>query len=343
MNEQILNQTDPMTSARYSQESLLEDSLVSAVGPFWQTRQEGYIQGQDQTNIFWVSMTNPEHTKAIVVVNGRIESAWKYQELFFELYQQGYDVYSFDHRGQGLSDRLHPDPHLGHVVNFEDYVLDMARVVAHFDLSHYQSRHLFAHSMGGAIATRYLQTQTHAFDALVLSAPMFGISMSWFLKPIAYKLAKLCSHFSKIPNYAPGQTRYEKKPFQNNNLTQSLQRYRLFRRLYEKMPELQLGGPSNHWVSEALKATHLCIQDAQKLTIPLLLMQAGDDTIVDNQAQNQFIRQFKPDAKVRLTTLAGSRHEILFETDDIRDKALDLMFEFLNQNANTCSSEKEES
>lgn len=330
-------------STKYSQESQLEQSLLNAVGPFWQSRDEGYIQGQNDKNIFWVSMTNPEHTKAIVVVNGRIESVWKYQELFFELYQQGYDVYSFDHRGQGLSDRMHTDPHLGHVEDFENYILDMNEVIQSFPLEKYQHRYLLAHSMGGAITTRYLETQEHSFDAVALSAPMHGISMSWYLKPIAYNLAQVCIKVNKKPHYAPGQTCYQTQKFEENNLTQSLKRYQIFRVLYEKMPELQLGGPSSHWVSEAIKASNDCIEDAHKINIPVLLLQAGDDSIVDNKAQVQFMQAFnQAEPPGELIKMEHSQHEILFEKDEIRDKALDIVFDFFQQQSKSSASKNEE-
>lgn len=55
---------------------------------------------------------------------------------------------------------------------------DLKALVEHFDLGHYQERFLLAHSMGGAIATRYIQTTpAHPFSALALSAPMFGVNM----------------------------------------------------------------------------------------------------------------------------------------------------------------------
>ncbi|MCV5871060.1 alpha/beta fold hydrolase, partial [Escherichia coli] len=76
------------------------------IAALWQTRQEGFVKGTEKKKIYWCKLTNPEHKKAVLIVNGRIESSWKYQELFYDLYRQGYDVYSFDHRGQGLSDRL---------------------------------------------------------------------------------------------------------------------------------------------------------------------------------------------------------------------------------------------
>lgn len=329
--------------SNYSQEVSLENTLLSAVGPFWQSRNEGFIQGVDQKRIFWVSMTNPKHTKALFVVNGRIESAWKYQELFFEFYKQGYDIYSFDHRGQGLSQRLHSDPHLGHVERFEDYIQDMQSVLAHFDLSAYQQRFLLAHSMGGAISARCLETNPKIqsqFDAVIFSAPMFGISMSWYLRPIAYKVARIASKLSKIPTYAPGQSSYNERPFTDNHLTQSQPRYQAFRDLYQQMPELQLGGPSSHWVGEAIKAAKLCVDEAPQLTIPTLLLQALDDSIVDNKAQIAFMDNLGAEQS-KFIPLESSRHEILFESDTIRDIALDHIFDFLDKQNNQALTQQD--
>ncbi|MCW1889529.1 alpha/beta hydrolase [Vibrio chagasii] len=45
--------------------------------------------------------------------NGRIECCQKYQEIFYDFYQQGYIVYSFDHQGQGQSERMVADSEAG--------------------------------------------------------------------------------------------------------------------------------------------------------------------------------------------------------------------------------------
>ncbi|WP_438876507.1 alpha/beta fold hydrolase, partial [Bacillus cereus group sp. Bce039] len=85
-----------------------------------------------------------QHNKVIIIVNGRIESACKYQELFYDLFHQGYDIYSFDHRGQGLSERLIADPQMGYVEQFDDYVRDMDELITRFPLQNYTQRYLLA-------------------------------------------------------------------------------------------------------------------------------------------------------------------------------------------------------
>ncbi len=85
----------------FSQESQFCDTMAGPAAELWQHRLEGMFQGVDQLNVGWVSLTGFNHDKAIIVVNGRIESYWKYQELFYDLVQQGYDVFALDHRGRG--------------------------------------------------------------------------------------------------------------------------------------------------------------------------------------------------------------------------------------------------
>ncbi len=47
-------------------------------------------------------------------------------EVAYDLFHCGFDVMIIDHRGQGRSGRLLSDTHRGHVVNFSDYVDDLA-------------------------------------------------------------------------------------------------------------------------------------------------------------------------------------------------------------------------
>lgn len=66
------------------------------------------------------------------------------------------DVMIIDHRGQGRSGRLLSDTHRGHVVNFSDYVDDLAALWQQQVVpGHWRKRFILAHSMGGAIATLF--------------------------------------------------------------------------------------------------------------------------------------------------------------------------------------------
>ncbi|ELN6934287.1 alpha/beta fold hydrolase [Vibrio navarrensis] len=315
----------------YTQENLFEQAIAGPIAALWQQRQEGYFKSSDKTKLYWCKLTDPKHSKAVMLVNGRIESSWKYQELLFDFYRQGYDVYSYDHRGQGLSDRLVQDSDIGHVYEFDDYVRDLASVVQHFALEGYQQRHLVSHSMGGAIATRYLQTYPHhPFDKLVLSAPMFGINLPWYLSPVAIAVSQILTAVYPTPTYAPGHQPYYAKPFEDNPLSQSKARYHWFRQLYTDKPELQVGGPSTRWVWQGLMATKQCLQMTRQLKIPVLLLQAGNDRIVSNQAQNQFYKKLcKTNKNSQMITIDGAQHELLFEQDQYRNQALDALFRFL--------------
>ncbi|ELV8624586.1 alpha/beta fold hydrolase [Vibrio cidicii] len=315
----------------YTQENLFEQAIAGPIAALWQQRQEGYFKSSDKTKLYWCKLTDPKHSKAVLLVNGRIESSWKYQELLFDFYRQGYDVYSYDHRGQGLSDRLVQDSDIGHVYEFDDYVRDLASVVQHFALEGYQQCHLISHSMGGAIATRYLQTNPHhPFDKLVLSAPMFGINLPWYLSPVAIAVSQILTAVYPTPTYAPGHQPYYAKPFEDNPLSQSKARYHWFRQLYTDKPELQVGGPSTRWVWQGLMATKQCLQMTRQLKIPVLLLQAGNDRIVSNQAQNQFYKKLcKTNKNSQMITIDGAQHELLFEQDQYRNQALDALFRFL--------------
>lgn len=337
----ILQANSPnMTTSQHSthpfiQEEQFSEAMQGEVLACWQQREEGEFCGQGNATIKWMRIVNSRHQRAIVVVNGRVESYWKYQELFYELYQQGYDVYALDHRGQGISDRLTENSQLGHVDHFDDYFADLNTFVSTVvDTSAYQHCFMLAHSMGGTIATRYLQEYNHPFSALALSAPMYGIHVSRWLRPIVYPLAQILDLISPKPTYAPGQVGYYAKPFTNNPLCQSQTRYRWFRDLYEQKPEMKLGGPSSRWIWQGMKAARACRTSTDKLTIPTLLMQASADNIIDNSAHDQFCHAMtQSDQQCKKIVINGARHELLFEQDKYRNQSLNAVFAFFNQHS----------
>mgnify|MGYP006170229015 CR=1 FL=1 len=96
---------------------------------------------------------------------GRIEAGQKYQEFCFDLYQAGFTVHLIDHRGQGASDRVSADRHLGDVADFQHYVQDVGLFMAKFSSQMPGPKLLMAHSMGGAIASAYLAKAPKQFVA----------------------------------------------------------------------------------------------------------------------------------------------------------------------------------
>lgn len=318
---------------RYTQESHFEQAINNEVAALWHTRDEGFIKTSDKRQLFWVSLTSKKHSKAIVVVNGRIECTYKYQELFFDLFQQGYNIYAYDHRGQGLSDRLVANHDIGYVDEFDDYVDDLALMVKHFDLDHYKKRYLLGHSMGGNIITRYVQTHhEQPFDAMAATAPMFGMNLKWYLKPIAMILSQLLTALHSQPNYAPGQVPYYAKPFDGNLLSQSPIRYQWFRQLYDTQPQLQVGGASTRWVWQSIMACKQCLLLTRQIKLPFLLLQAGDDRVVSNAAQIRFIKKLaKTNSHCAMKIVHHARHELLFERDEYRNQTLQTTLDFFAQ------------
>ena len=96
---------------------------------FWRDHAvEGEFKGKDGIPIRYAALRQAKVDRAILIVNGRVESYLKYQELAWDLWRQGYSLYLIDHRGQGLSGRMLADLEKGYVADFDDYVLDLKPV-----------------------------------------------------------------------------------------------------------------------------------------------------------------------------------------------------------------------
>lgn len=300
---------------------------------FWQQRQEDVFMGVDDVSIRFVRFTSEQHTRVILISPGRIESYMKYPELAYDLFHSGYDVVIVDHRGQGKSGRMLEDHHRGHVVHFDDYVDDLEILWQQEILSKpYQQRFALAHSMGGAIMALFLARKPQGVDAAALCSPMTGIKL-----PMPLWLAKRITDWAeRYPtmrdNYALGTGHWRPLPFIVNELTHSRVRYRRFLRYYADYPELQVGGPTYHWVRESIQAGERAIAQAKNIVTPLLLLQAGGDRVVTNASHFAFCQALSkagnPPYGGVPHIIQGARHEILFERDAQRSEALNAILDF---------------
>lgn len=326
----------PDTSALLRREAQFAAFATGTLLDFWRQREEGEFPGVDGVPICFVRFSAPSHNRLVVVFPGRIESYVKYGEVAYDLFQAGYDVLIMDHRGQGRSGRMLQDGHRGHVLRFTDYVDDVeqfwlryvqpdapAKDLASVDPSpRYTRVFAIAHSMGGAILAHFLARRSQAFDAVALCAPMCGIRLplpGW----LAARVVNWAERYPGIRDYyAIGTGQWRPLPYLVNPLTHSRERYRRSLRFYADDPQLRVGGPTYHWVREAMQAGRELITLAAQITTPLLLLQAHDDIVVDNRSQHDFCQALAqaghPCVGGEPQIIAGARHELLFEQDEIR-------------------------
>jgi lysophospholipase len=316
-------------------EKQLYENYDSAIIPFWKNNAQSVsFIGVDNKKVHTVNIRTGNN-KAIVICQGRNESALKYKELAFDLNQQGYDLFFIDHRGQGFSQRLGGDRHRSHINHFQDYIEDLNTYITSLKLAkHYQHRFLLSHSLGGTVSTLYLEQFKHSFNACILFCPMFSINFGMpntIAKVITQSYSTINNWFFNKPCYVFNGHSYQTKPFDKNELTSSKLRFTLSNNIFTKYPETQLGSPTMHWVSESISAANQAIKYASLIDIPVLLIQAGADTIVSHAGQTKFFNNLTEFNNNELMIIPTAKHEILIEQDQYRIPALNKVLEFMNR------------
>ena len=117
-------------------------------------------------------------TRTIFICPGYSEYIEKYGKTAKLFSHYGYNCVALDWRGHGLSDRLTPNPLLGYVETFSDYLKDFDAIIdwaIKFDIP--KPWFVLGHSMGGTIMLRHLHKNRH-FKAAAFSCPMWGIKLN---------------------------------------------------------------------------------------------------------------------------------------------------------------------
>lgn len=301
------------------------------VSPYFAKGQQRTYINQEGLKLNYYSFTGTENKKTIVILPGRTEPAAKYAELVYDLKDSGFNIYVIDHQGQGASERRLADTHKGYVKHFDDYVCDLSGWLDEVVVpeTEGQDRYLIAHSMGGTIATMYLANGKPVFKKAVLSCPMMQINTKPYKENIGRLLTSVLVLALQGKKYAPDRGPYlpEADTFEKNEVTHSKVRFEMSKALFVNQPELALGGPTSRWVNQSLKATKKIDDLAEKIKIPVLFFQSGLDLIVQPGRQNSFCERSSNCRKVHF---ANGHHEILQETDYIRDQAIGQIKTFIN-------------
>ena len=294
--------------------------------PFFEQFPTQYLSGKRNIKLAYRHLIQPKSAvrKLIILVNGRAENMLKWTELAYDFYHQGYDVLLFDHRGQGYSQRIIPQK--GHLDEFRFYVDDMAKIIEKVTaLFSYSTQHLLAHSMGALISTYYLANCDHRINKAILSSPFYGIPLK---HPIRDELIiALMNILGQGERYVFGKGDYQQTHLEYNELTFCKTRMKWMNRVNRKNPAINLGGPTFRWVHLCLNAIKRLPKVIPKIEIPILILQAEKEKIVDNNNLEKLTALF-PNA--RCEVILNAKHEILFEQDKLRKETIFKMLEFLN-------------
>ncbi|QOL27231.1 alpha/beta fold hydrolase [Thalassotalea sp. LPB0316] len=329
---------------RYTQEQTFKQTLPS-IQQFWQQGQFSSFQGVDDIRINYAIFSQAKNHQCLVIVPGRTEGYLKYQELAYDLVNQGFNLFIIDHRGQGVSQRMLSNPHKGYVASFDDYVNDLDNFVENIVKPHCSANtkpYLLAHSMGGNISALYLAKHSNSIQAAVLASPMIGINTGglpmWLGKALINTRVWWDKHFNQESSYFIGQGDYDEYPFEDNVLTHSKVRFDYFKQTYDQTAELQLGGVTNAWLQQSLIARQNIFASLDQITTPITVLQSGGDSVVDNLDQFSFCQQLHqqqpqscPNGEPQV--FENAYHELFFEVDEIRNPAIDATLAWFEQHA----------
>ena len=208
----------------------------------------------------------------IVIVHGAAEHHGRYKWLIEMWRSSGYHVVMGDLPGQGITTRRKR----GHIESFDEYINEVTAWIE-AARSYYLPIFLIGHSMGGLVVIRALQEKKLPVNGVILSSPCLGLVTS---------PSKGLDLLSKVLNYVRPSLLFD------SGLSVDMATRNEEVREMDKNDSLYVTKVSVRWYRELVHAMCLAHKHiAKQQDVPLLLMQGGDDKIVDKVMAKQWFDQ----------------------------------------------------
>ena len=260
---------------------------------------DGTFKGARDAEIYYQAWLPEETVKAVLlVVHGLGEHCGRYANLVNHFVPLGYAVYGLDHIGHGKS-----EGHRVFVKRFDDFTGTLA---IYYDMvKGWQAGKpiiLLGHSMGGLIASHYLIDHQADFRAAVISAPAVKVSDS--ISRVTILLGKVLSFLlPKVGLVALDANGVSRDP----DVVAA----------YVNDPLVHHGKVTARLASELLKAQRRVTIEAGTITLPLIVVQGGEDIIVDPDGAQMLYDKARSEDKT-LNIYDGLYHEVFNEPERAR-------------------------
>ena len=284
--------------------------------------------------IDWAPVGRAAPRGSMLFMPGRGDFYEKYLESLDHWARAGWHVTAADWRWQAGSGRHTPDPLTGDVSDFGVWIDDLAALWRDWRATTPGPHVIVGHSMGGHLVLRALAEQRINPEAVVLSAPMLG-----FLTALPRAVQRLVGRLMcAIGDPARRAWKASEKPHspltaRSALLTHDVARYADELWWREHRPELDMGPASWRWVERA--SASIAQLDApgvlEAVATPVLIVATRRDGLVSWPAIARAARRL-PNATMAAWGSEG-RHELLRESDAVRDKVIAAIDGFLAERA----------
>jgi alpha-beta hydrolase superfamily lysophospholipase len=237
--------------------------------------------------------TETPSERTVVIVHGMSEHGGRYEHVVRTLCDAGWNVIIGDLRGHGRSEGV-----ATHVQRFNQYVDDVMMMCDRFQLSPDRTA-VMGHSMGALITIRLFQHHAARASVAVLLSHLLGVAVSidrWTLT-CGRVLSSVAPRFRFQSRVDPKYTTRNMQALEERAVDPLIQR-----------------SVTARWYFTMQAALKSAWRQADRFDVPVLVMQAGEDRIVDPAAPEKWLQRVGSDDKT-LHVLEEHYHELHNEPD----------------------------
>lgn len=274
-------------------------------------RREGWIETADGLRLPCVAVSPETPVATLLFVHGYGEHGAKYLPVAYRLAEKGIASFAFDYRGHGRAPGKR-----GYVRSFSDYLLDLEAALGAVEGA--APLFLLGHSLGGLIASRFaLQEREGAsrVAGMILTAPYLELA----LETPRWKVA-----LGRVVGAVLPWLRVR------SGITPELLSSDEAMRDAMREDPLAFWTTTPRWFDESRRAQREVMEGAEGWTHPLLLLVPEEDGVAAPDAMRSFFERIGGEGpERRLLSFADGLHELLFEREEIRGKAVEAIAEWV--------------
>jgi len=260
--------------------------------------QEDWTESSDNTRLYWQRWSPDERARAVLLfVHGLAEHSGRYLHVMQFFAERGFDCWAVDYRCHGKSPGLRV-----HVDRFDEFLTDIeaARRLVRTEQPD-SPFYLIGHSQGGLLVLRNTLDHPEDLDGIIVSSPFLGLHPDAAPSVPLQVVANIISTFSPKLMFS--------KVADPSYLSRD-----------PRVAEAYLADPlvsttvSARWFTQVQGAQADTRARAANLSVPALVMQSGEDRLVDPVTTRAWAAE-APTELVEYVEWAGFYHEMFNEPE----------------------------